>query len=180
MPDTSIAASAAPTESNVLTLGEIDLAEAIGLLARFGLHFELIDGDAPIPGSFWGEREAGVIGSTVYARRDTPVHSLLHEACHLIVIPPELRARVHTDASDSQFEEDAACYLQLLLAEELHGFGIARAFADMDAWGYTFRLGSARAWFEQDAEDAAGFLQALPHLRDLPGPGRLALPATEL
>lgn len=175
----SFAASAAPTDPDVLTLGEIDLAEAIALLARYGLRFELIDDDAAIPGSFWGEREAGVIGGTVHARRDTPVHSLLHEACHLIVIPPELRARVHTDASDSQFEEDATCYLQLLLADELHGFGIARAFADMDAWGYTFRLGSARAWFEHDAEDAAAFLQALPHLRDLPRLGRLALPALE-
>ena len=45
--------------------------------------------------------------------------------------------------------------------------GIDRAFADMDAWGYTFRLGSARAWFERDAEDAAAFLQALPHLRQM-------------
>lgn len=177
MQSNAIAACAAPTDPDVLTLGDIDLAEAIALLARYGLHFELIDDDAPIPGSFWGEREAGLIGSTVYARHDTPVHSLLHEACHLIVIPPQLRARVHTDASDSQFEEDATCYLQLLLADELRGFGIERAFADMDAWGYTFRLGSARAWFEQDAEDAAAFLQALPHL---PQPGRLALPAVEL
>jgi hypothetical protein len=30
---------------------------------------------------------------------------------------------------------------------------------DMDAWGYTFRLGSARAWFEGDAEDAYAWLQ---------------------
>jgi len=28
----------------------------------------------------------------------------------------------------------------------------------MDEWGYTFRLGSARAWFENDAEDARAFL----------------------
>jgi hypothetical protein len=172
MPDISIAASAAPTDPSVLTLGEIDFSEAVALLARYDLQFELIDDNAPIPGSFWGEREAGVIGSTVYARCDTPVHSLLHEACHLIVIPPELRAHVHTDASDSQFEEDATCYLQLLLADELRGFGIERAFADMDAWGYTFRLGSARAWFERDAEDAAAFLQTLTHLR-----GGASLPA---
>lgn len=156
---------AASTTLDVLTLGEIDLAEAAALLARYGLRLELIDDGAPIPGSYWGEREAGLIGTTVYARRDTPVHSLLHEACHLIVIPPELRARIHTDASDSQFEEDATCYLQLLLADELGGFGIRRAFADMDAWGYSFRLGSAKAWFERDAEDAAAYLQALPHLR---------------
>jgi hypothetical protein len=28
----------------------------------------------------------------------------------------------------------------------------------MDAWGYTFRLGSARAYFEQDAEAAFALL----------------------
>jgi hypothetical protein len=33
-------------------------------------------------------------------------------------------------------------------------------FADMDAWGYSFRLGSARAWFERDAEDARDWLIA--------------------
>ena len=30
--------------------------------------------------------------------------------------------------------------------------------ADMDAWGYSFRLGSTRAWFERDAEDARAWL----------------------
>jgi hypothetical protein len=154
---------------SVRTLGEIDVADAAALLARFGLRLELVADGAPIPGSFWGESEAGVIGSTVHARRDTPLHSLLHEACHLIVIPPQLRYRVHTNASDSQYEEDATCYLQLLLSDELPGFGLDRALADMDAWGYTFRLGSARAWFERDAEDAAAWLQDLPHLRGLPG-----------
>jgi hypothetical protein len=29
----------------------------------------------------------------------------------------------------------------------------------MDAWGYSFRLGSARAWFERDADDARRWLQ---------------------
>ena len=31
----------------------------------------------------------------------------------------------------------------------------------MDRWGYTFRLGSARAWFEEDAEDARDYLLGL-------------------
>ena len=30
--------------------------------------------------------------------------------------------------------------------------------ADMDAWGYSFRLGSARRWFETDADDAKAWL----------------------
>lgn len=169
MSGTSLAAEAAPTGIDVLTLGDIDLADVVALLTGYGLHFVLVADHQPIPGSFWGECEAGLIGNTVHARRDTPVHSLLHEACHLIVLPPEKRALVHTDASDSQFEEDATCYLQLQLAGALPGFGIERAFADMDAWGYTFRLGSAKAWFEHDAEDAAAFLAALPHLRNLAG-----------
>jgi hypothetical protein len=94
----------------------------------------------------------------VYARADTPVHSLLHEACHLIVAPAERRAAIHTDASDSQAEEDAACYLQIVLADALAGVGRERLMADMDAWGYSFRLGSARAWFEHDADDARAWL----------------------
>jgi hypothetical protein len=86
------------------------------------------------------------------------VHSLLHEACHLIVAPPDKRASIHTNASDSQAEEDATCYLQIVLADELTDVGSARIAADMDRWGYTFRLGSASAWFEHDAEDARAWL----------------------
>ncbi len=99
-----------------------------------------------------------MIGHEVYARTDTPVHSLLHEACHLIVAPAERRPHIHTDASDSQAEEDATCYLQILLADELPGVGRDRLMTDMDSWGYTFRLGSARAWFESDADDARAWL----------------------
>jgi hypothetical protein len=113
-----------------------------------------VDDGAPIPGSYWGEPEAGLVGATVFARGDTPVHSLLHEAAHLIVLPPEKRAAVHTDATDSVAEEDAVCVLQSLLGDAIPGVGAARVFADMDAWGYTFRLGSARAYVEQDATEA--------------------------
>ncbi|HET7557253.1 MAG TPA: hypothetical protein VFK08_04185 [Rhodanobacteraceae bacterium] len=130
------------------------------LLVQHGLELVRVDDDAPIPGSFWGEPEAGVIASRVYARADTPVHSLLHEACHLLVADPARRASIHTDASDSLEEEDATCCLQIVLADALPGFGRERALADMDAWGYSFRLGSARAWFEHDAEDARSFLVA--------------------
>ena len=85
---------------------------------------------------------------------------MLHEACHLIVLPPERRRSVHTDATDSVEEEDAVCVLQSLLASELPGVGRDRLLADMDAWGYSFRLGSARAYVEDDAEDAWRWLQA--------------------
>ena len=150
--------AAASSAHAVLALADIGFDAARALLARHGLELvRVADGEA-IPGSFWGESEAGVIAHTVYARADTPVHSLLHEACHLIVAPAERRASIHTDASDSQAEEDATCYLQIVLGDALPGVGRERVMADMDAWGYTFRLGSARAWFEHDAGDARTWL----------------------
>ena len=144
----------------MLILADISLDDARALLARHGLTLVPVADGAPIPGSYWGEPEAGVIGANVYARGDTPVHSLLHEACHLIVAAPERRSQIHTDASESQIEEDATCYLQIVLGDALCGVGSARIMADMDEWGYTFRLGSARAWFERDAEDARAWLAA--------------------
>lgn len=142
----------------ITCVGDIAFADAQCLLAAFALQLHRVADGAPIPGSYWGEPEAGIIASAVYVRDDTPVHSMLHEACHLIVLPPERRALVHTDATDSVAEEDATCYLQIVLADRLPGVGSARLMADMDAWGYTYRLGSTRAWFEQDAEDARAWL----------------------
>lgn len=146
------------TSPDVLTIADIGFDTARALLQDFDLELIEVADDEAIPGSFWGEREAGLIGHRVHARADTPVHSLLHEACHLLVMPSERRAQVHTDATDSVLEEDAACCLQILLADRLPGVGRDRLMADMDAWGYSFRLGSARAWFENDAEDARTFL----------------------
>jgi len=145
-------------EPQVTRVGDIRFDDAVALLASHALRLHLVDAAAPIPGSYWGEPEAGIIGSDVYVRDDTPVHSMLHEACHLIVLPPERRALVHTDATDSVPEEDATCYLQIVLAGQLPGVGSDRLMQDMDAWGYTYRLGSTRAWFEQDAEDAKAWL----------------------
>ena len=150
----------------MLTLADINWHDAATLLARHGLELVRVADDTPIPGSYWGEPEAGVIREKVYARGDTPVHSLLHEACHLIVAPLERRASIDTDASDSQAEEDATCYLQILLGNALPGVGSARIMADMDTWGYTFRFGSARAWFERDAEDAREWLRQRGLLSD--------------
>jgi hypothetical protein len=146
--------------ASVLRIADIDGAAIESLLARYGLGLVRVSDGADIPGSFWGEDEAGIIGNTVYARGDTPVHSLLHEAGHLIVLPPERREEVHTDATDSIEEEDAVCYLQIVLGDALPGVGRQRIMADMDAWGYSFRLGSAHAWFEQDAENAHDWLVA--------------------
>ena len=142
-----------------MRMADVGFEVASALLARYGLMLQRVENGEVIPGSFWGECEAGIIGNKVYARDDTPVHSLLHEAGHLIVLPAERRAAVHTDATDSIDEENAVCVLQSLLANEIPGYGRDQLFADMDAWGYTFRLGSARAYVEQDAEDAWRWLQ---------------------
>ena len=142
----------------MLLLADIDILAVRELLHRYDLNLEIVGDGLPIPGSYWGQPEAGLIGTTVFARTDTPVHSLLHEACHLIVMPAERRTTVHTNATDSIAEEDAACYLQIVLADALPDVGSSRLMSDMDAWGYTFRLGSARAWFENDASDAQAWL----------------------
>ncbi len=138
----------------VLTLAEIAFADVAALLAQYDLQLQLVEDNAPIPGSYWGEPEAGMIGNVIYARAKTPVHSLLHEAAHLIVLKPARRACVHTDATDSIEEEDAVCVLQSLLGDALDGVGANRILADMDAWGYTFRLGSASAYVQHDAGSA--------------------------
>ena len=128
---------------------------AIGLLLdRYGLELRLVAPQESIPGSYWGDAEAGLKGSVLYARPDTPLHSVLHEAAHFICMTPERRTALDRDAGGDDAEECAVCYLQLLLARELPQSGFARACEDMDDWGYSFRLGSTRAWFEQDAEDA--------------------------
>ena len=132
-------------------MNRLPLAE---LLAAFGLELRLVSTGEPIPASYWGDSEAGLKGSTLYARLDTPLHSVLHEAAHYICMTPERRAGLERDAGGDDAEESAVCYLQVLLAGELPKAGVARAFADMDAWGYSFRLGSTEAWFRSDADDA--------------------------
>jgi hypothetical protein len=144
----------------VLRLGGCDRRDVEGLLARFGLELVVCaDGEA-IPGSFWGDEEAGLQANRLYARADTPLHSILHEACHYICMPAALRAALDTDAGSDDAEENAVCYLQILLAAELDGMDHERMLRDMDAWGYSFRLGSSRAWFEEDADDALQWLIA--------------------
>jgi hypothetical protein len=143
----------------VLRLGDSDVSTLSALLARYGLTLRQVAMDQPIPGSFWGGEEAGLHGDTLLARADTPLHSVLHEACHYVCMDEARRAGLDTDAGGDYDEENAVCYLQILLADDVPGCGRHRMMMDMDAWGYSFRLGSARAWFEGDADDARRWLQ---------------------
>ena len=144
--------------SAVLTCAELGAHHLRTLLARFGLELVEVPAGAPIPGTWFGEPEAGIIARRVYVRPDTPVHSALHESCHLICMDEGRRSRLDTDAGGDYEEENGVNYLQVLLADFLPGMGRARMFADMDRWGYTWRLGSAGAWFADDSADARQWL----------------------
>ena len=77
-----------------------------------------------------------------------------------ICADPARRARLHTDAGGDEREECAVCYLAIVLAATVPQFGSVRMLLDMDAWGYSFRLGSAARWFSEDADDACDWLLA--------------------
>jgi hypothetical protein len=145
---------------SVLTLAEVGHAAPRALLARFGIDLGIVADGAGIPGSYWGEPEAGVRGMHVYARSDTPLHSLLHEASHIICMSEARRRGLDTDAGGDDLEEAAVCYLQILLADQVAGGGRSRLMRDMDAWGYSFRLGNTHRWFHEDAAVALAWLVA--------------------
>ncbi|RDH82346.1 MAG: hypothetical protein DIZ80_08600 [endosymbiont of Galathealinum brachiosum] len=142
----------------ILTCADIDLTNLQNLLSKYNLILHTIEDNKVIPGSWFGDSEAGIIKNNLYIRMDTPVHSALHESCHYICMDPERRQNLHTDAGGDYDEENGVCYLSILLSEYIDGFGQERMFSDMDEWGYTFRLGSSKAWFEDDAEDAFEWL----------------------
>jgi hypothetical protein len=142
----------------VLLINAIDRLSLELLLDRYGLAVRLVSPEEVIPGSYWGEREAGLIGAQIFARLDTPLHSVLHESAHFICMTPERRAGLDTDAGGDDAEESAVCYLQIILADLLPNVGRARICQDMDDWGYTFRPGRAARWMAEDADDARDWL----------------------
>ncbi len=141
-------------------IDETMLAALRALLGPPGLRLHSVPPDSDIPGSYWGSPEAGLIGDTLFWRTDTPLHSALHEAAHWVCMTPQHRATLERDAGGDAAEESAVCYLQILWADVLPGTSAARAMSDMDAWGYSFRLGSAARWFHEDADDARQWLAA--------------------
>lgn len=144
----------------VLLCAELSPEPIAALAGRFGIETVPVAPGAEIPGSFWGAPEAGLVGEKLYFRADTPAHSLLHELAHVVCMDPARRDRLDTDAGGDDLEECAVCYLEVLLADELAPFDRARCLADMDAWGYSFREGSARAWFRGDGREARAWLEA--------------------
>ena len=142
----------------MLLLSAINRLDVMRLLTGYGLDLRLVAAAEPIPGSYWGESEAGLQGSCLFARIDTPLHSVLHEAAHYICMSAQRRVGLNRDAGGDDAEECAVCYLQILMADALPSVARQQICADMDQWGYSFRLSSAGAWFEQDATDARSWL----------------------
>jgi hypothetical protein len=143
-----------------MVVADLHRPEVESLVARYGAHLVDVPLDREIPGSYWGDTEAGLIESDIFIRADTPAHSLLHELCHYVCMDAARRARLVVDAGGNDDEECGVCYLQILLADELDGFGRAQCLRDMDAWGYSFREGSASAWLAGDARFARDWLLA--------------------
>ena len=128
------------------------------LLSRYQLQVNWLADNTAIQGSWFGEPEAGIVKNQLYVRPDTPIHSALHESCHYVCMDAQRRKHLDTNAAGDYEEENGVCYLQILLADFLPDMGQERMLHDMDDWGYTFRLGSAKRWFEEDAEDARNWL----------------------
>ncbi len=143
---------------SILTCADIEFNQLQQLLGKFGLIIHTVKNNKTIPGSWFGEPEAGIIQNNLYIRNDTPVHSALHESCHYICMAPDRREKLHTNAGGGYDEENAVCYLSILLSDYIQGFSKERMFSDMDEWGYTFRLDSSQAWFEKDAKDTFNWL----------------------
>ena len=144
---------------SVLRLADLDQQCVHEILTRYGMELVILAPGEEIPGSYWGDSEAGLIENRLYVRIDTPLHSILHEGCHFICMDKARRESLNRDAGGDYDEENAVCYLQIVLADHIEGCSKTQMCSDMDAWGYTFRLGSARAWFEQDADDARQWLE---------------------
>lgn len=130
----------------VLTVADVELAELASILGDYKLELVI-----------QGNREP-ITGSAVYVRGDTPVHSLLHECCHVVCMTRDRREQLDRDAGGDDLEEAGVCFLQVVLADRIGAVGRERLMRDMDTWGYSFRLGSTQKWFEQDAGDARQFL----------------------
>ncbi len=147
-------------QSDVLRFGDCNQQALLDLVRKLGMQVQVVASGTAIPGSFWGDDEAGLIKDVLYLRADTPVHSVLHETCHFACMNDERRASLHTNAGGDADEENAVCYLQILLSDALPDMGRVKMFSDMDTWGYSFRLGSAKAWFDSDASDARQWLHS--------------------
>lgn len=129
------------------------------VLNRYDLVLNTVAPYTNIPYSFWGAPEAGRKNNQLYVRFDTPLHSILHEVSHYVCMSQNQRCLNSYDAGGGVFEENATCFLQILLSDHICGYNRTQQMQDMDNWGYNFRLGSSSSWFQQDTEETRQWLQ---------------------
>src|SRR5690606_19609794 len=126
-----VAPSRPDVTPEVTELRALPREAVLDCVSRYGARLVLVPDGEPIPYSYWGAPEAGLEGNRVYVRGDTPAHSLLHELGHYVCMSPDRRRGLVKDAGGTALEECAVCYLQVLLADWLPGFGRDKALADM-------------------------------------------------
>src|SRR5690606_41255399 len=114
-----------PEAVSVTELGALDVGAVRRLLARYGVVLVEVPPGRPIPCSYWGAPEAGLERGRVYARADTPVHSLMHEPGHYVCKDRARRDSLAADAGGDPDEEVAVCYIQDVhaVAETCIGMG---------------------------------------------------------
>ncbi len=141
----------AAANSRVTSLGDIEPAAIERLLTAFGLSLAGVAPGASIPGSYWGDSEAGLVGDRLFARADTPVHSLLHELGHYVCMDPTA-ARCARHRCGRRRRRGSGRVLPAGVARRraCEASAASAASRDMDTWGYSFREGSARAWLAGD------------------------------
>ena len=86
----------------MLLISDLSFDSVAALLGRYGLSVELIPNEQTINGSYWGEPEAGLMGDRVFVRSNTPVHSVLHETCHIVCMSPQRRLSFAGPAGNSK------------------------------------------------------------------------------
>ena len=59
----------------MLTVANLPAQALQDLLHTYSILVESVANGEVIPGSFWGDSEAGIIRDTLYVRPETPVHS---------------------------------------------------------------------------------------------------------
>lgn len=77
--------------ADVLNVGDANSEHLNLLMSAYGIQIVRLPDNADIAGSFWGAPEAGIVGTQVLVRDDTPLHSMLHESSHIVCMAPELR-----------------------------------------------------------------------------------------
>ncbi len=61
-------------EATVLRLEDFNQTELINLLKRYQLEVQIVLSGQAIPGSFWGDAEARLIGRQLFLWQDTPLN----------------------------------------------------------------------------------------------------------